>query len=386
MPVKTLVVDDEPDLELLVRQKFRRQIREEVFEFVFAQNGAEAIAQLQADPRIDLVLTDINMPVMDGLTLLSRVNELNSVIKTVVVSAYGDMQNIRTAMNRGAYDFLTKPIDFDDLTATIHKTAEHVQDLKQAREEHAQLSAIQQELNVATRIQQAILPCDFPAFPGVKEIELYAELIPAREVGGDFYDFFLIDENRLGLAIGDVSDKGVPAAIFMAVTRTLLKSVALTGMPAGECLRRVNRLLTLENTSCMFVTLFYGILNLRTGRFEYCNAGHNPPYLIKPDGVPENLTAASGIVLGIDENYGYETDRIGLARGDRLFLYTDGITEAFNASQEMFSDERLRACLQRANGTSPKEVIRKVVSEVYDFAGDVPQSDDLTMLALNYLG
>jgi len=385
MPVIVLVVDDEPDLELLVRQKFRRQIREKEFEFVFAHNGIAALEQLKADPRIDLILTDINMPVMDGLTLLARVNELDSAIKTVVVSAYGDMQNIRTAMNRGAYDFLTKPIDFDDLTATINKTAEHVRGLKQAIREHDQLVAIQQELNVATRIQQAILPCDFPAFPGVKEFELFAEMIPAREIGGDFYDFFLIDEDHLAVAIGDVSDKGIPAAIFMAVTRTLLKSVALTGMPAGECLRQVNKLLTLENTSCMFVTLFYGILNLRTGEFDYCNAGHNPPYLIGSTGSAEILRSPGGIVLGINENFPYRSESINLSSGDRLFLYTDGITEAFNGKQEMFSDWRLRACLRQTNGSSPREIIRRVAGEVRDFAGDVPQSDDLTMLVVRYL-
>lgn len=382
-PVKILVVDDEPDLELLVRQKFRRQIRDKDLDFVFAHNGVEALEQLQADAEINLVLTDINMPVMDGLTFLSKTTELNSIIKTVVVSAYGDMQNIRVAMNRGAYDFLTKPIDFEDLTVTINKTVQRVETLKQSLKEHEQLTAIQQELNVATRIQQAILPCDFPPFPGFKEFDLYAEMIPAREVGGDFYDFFLLDEDRLGLVIGDVSDKGVPAAIFMAVTRTLLKSVALTGIPTNDCLQRVNRLLTAENTSCMFVTLFYGILNLRTGEFEYCNAGHNQPYLIAK-GEAQPLTARGGVVLGVNEDFTYESATVRLTRGDSLFLFTDGITEAANDGDEMFSDKRLQGCLQQSGNLSPREIIKAVVSEVHGFAGDAPQSDDLTMLAVSY--
>ncbi|MFN0088357.1 MAG: PP2C family protein-serine/threonine phosphatase [Blastocatellia bacterium] len=384
MPVKILVVDDEPDLELLVRQKFRRQIRDKAFEFTFALNGAEALEHLRTDPEIDLIMTDINMPVMDGLTLVSKVADVSPTLKAIVVSAYGDMENIRAAMNRGAYDFLTKPIDFDDLDLTLDKTVKRVRYLKQSQVEHDQLLAIQQELAVATRIQKAILPCDFPPFPNVNGFDLFAEMIPAREVGGDFYDFFLLDPDRLGLAIGDVSDKGVPAAIFMAVTRTLLKSVALTGISPGECLRLVNRLLTIENTSCMFVTLFYGILNIRTGELQYTNAGHNPPYLTgRPEGVCM-LDAPPHVVLGIDENAAYETLSIKLAPGDGMLLYTDGITEAFNVRQEMFTERRLKECLERAPRFSSRELTRAVVKEVRQFIGGAPQSDDLTMLAVRH--
>ncbi len=384
-PVKILVVDDEPDLELLVRQKFRRLIREKELEFAFARNGAEALERLREDPQTDLVLTDINMPVMDGLALLSRITELDSTIKTVVISAYSDMGNIRTAMNRGAYDFLTKPIDFEDLTTTINKTAQHAQMLKQALREREQLSAIQQELNVATRIQQSILPSEFPPFPGVKEFDLYAEMIPAREVGGDFYDFFLLDQDRLGLAIGDVSDKGVPAAIFMAVTRTLLKSIALAGPRPSDCLRQLNQFLAAENASCMFVTICYGIFNIRSGEFEYCNAGHNPPVLVAPSGDTSQLTAAGGIAAGIMEDAAYQSATIRLKPGDSLFFYTDGITEAINGDNGFFSVERLQSCLQRAGDASPREMIETVADAVRDFAGEAPQSDDLTMLAIKRL-
>ncbi len=384
-PVKILVVDDEPDLELLVRQKFRRSIRQKEMEFVFARNGVEALERLQADAQTDLVLTDINMPVMDGLALLSKIGEIDSTIKTVVVSAYSDMGNIRTAMNRGAYDFLTKPIDFDDLTATISKTAQHAQMLRQALREHEQLAAIQQELNVATRIQQAILPCEFPPFPDVKEFDLYAEMIPAREVGGDFYDFFLLDRDRLGVVIGDVSDKGVPAAIFMAVTRTLLKSIAAPGTGPADCLRQVNQFLAAENASCMFVTLCYGILNIRSGEFEYCNAGHNPPVLVAPHGETWRLNAVGGIAAGVIEDSSYQSATIRLKPGESLFLYTDGITEAVNADGRMFSVERLQSCLQRVSDASPRQMIKAVADAARDFAGETPQSDDLTMLTIKYI-
>src|SRR5947209_14965984 len=170
-PRQILVVDDEPDLELLVRQRFRRQIREGEFEFFFSHNGEEALEALDGKPTIDVVLSDINMPVMDGLTLLGKLRERQGCLKAVVVSAYGDMANIRTAMNRGAIDFLMKPIDFQDLEITIHKTLDHVSQLKQSLHTQQQLMAIQHELSIAARIQQSILPGRFPPFPDRKDFE-----------------------------------------------------------------------------------------------------------------------------------------------------------------------------------------------------------------------
>ncbi|HRI48041.1 MAG TPA: response regulator, partial [Ignavibacteriaceae bacterium] len=173
MKLKLMVVDDEPDLETLIRQRFRRQIRDESFEFVFAHNGLEALARLIEHPDIGIILTDINMPEMDGLTLLSKIAELNNpALKTVVVSAYGDMENIRTAMNRGAFDFITKPIDFGDLEITINKTLQQLTILKQSLEEHDQLIALKQDLNTAKIIQQAILPKVFPPYPDRKDFDV----------------------------------------------------------------------------------------------------------------------------------------------------------------------------------------------------------------------
>src|ERR1051325_7750304 len=264
MPNQILVVDDEPDLELLVRQRFRRQIRDRELEFFFSRNGEEALAALARQPGMDLVLSDINMPVMDGLTLLGKLSESNELRKAVIVSAYGDMANIRTAMNRGAIDFLMKPIDFQDLEITIRKTLDQVAHLKRSLQTQQQLLAIRQELSIAARIQRSLLPRNFPPFPDRQEFDLHAAMVPAKEVGGDLFDFFLLDKDHLGFVVGDVSGKGVPAALFMAVTRTLLRAIALQKLSPGECLQYVNVTFAAQNTSWMFVTLFYGILNLRT--------------------------------------------------------------------------------------------------------------------------
>jgi sigma-B regulation protein RsbU (phosphoserine phosphatase) len=385
MSYKILIVDDEPDLELLVRQKFRRHIREGKFEFSFAGNGQEALDKLDQDKEIDLVLSDINMPVMDGLTFLARLDGIERLLKAVIVSAYGDMQNIRTAMNRGAFDFVTKPIDFEDLEITINKTVQAISLLKQAERERAQLISIQQELTVAARIQLSILPRSFPPFPERKDFEIFAEILPAKEVGGDFYDFFLIDNDRLGIVIGDVSGKGVPAAILMAVTRTLLHATALKKSSPNDCMDYVNDILVGQSDPSMFVTVFYGILNTRTGELEYCIAGHNPPYVFS-DGSVRALEVPPGRILGVVPNSSYRTHRTQLKAGDAVLLYTDGVTEAINASDSFFSEERLVEWFQRSGGLPVEEVVSGLVEEVQAFSGGHPQADDVTVLAIRYLG
>ena len=382
--VKIMVVDDEVDLEPLIRQKFRRQIRDGIYDFVFAHQGLEALAKLIEQPEIRLILSDINMPEMDGLTLLTRLKELkNPMLKTVIVSAYGDMDNIRTAMNRGAFDFLTKPISFDDLEITINKTLDEISMLWQSIQEHDQLISIQQDLQTAREIQQAILPKKFPPFPDRTEFSIYASMIAAKEVGGDFFDFFMIDNERLGFVIGDVSGKGVTAAIFMAVSRTLIRATGIKGISAEECMNYVNRLLCSESVSCMFVTVFYGILNTMTGMVEYVNAGHNPPYILSGSSVSK-VEMTGGTILGCLEDFTYSSKKVQLAPGDLLFLYTDGVTEAFNTHEELYGEERLENYLQNNLSYPIEEVVKKSFRDVNEFSSGMPQSDDITILAIRY--
>lgn len=385
MPTKILVVDDEPDLKSLISQKFRKRVRDNELVFTFAESGVAALQRLQEERDIDLVMTDINMPEMDGLTLLARLHESYPLIKTLIVSAYGDMSNIRTALNRGAFDFITKPIDFQDLEITLDKTIEAARALKQSARDRDQLVALQRELDVARRIQQAIVPRKFPPFPERKEFEIHAEMIPAREVGGDFYDFFLIDDERLGFVIGDVSDKGVPAALFMAVSKTLLKATALTGVAPGVCLHQVNNMLCRDNASAMFVTVFYGILHLRSGEVIYSNGGHNPPLIWRADGRVEATEGTGGLVLGAQANSGYQAKKITLQPQEGIFLYTDGITEATDVDNNAFAEMRLHECLQRRHNTALSDMVAQIAEEVRAFSQSAPQTDDLTMLALRYL-
>jgi len=386
MQTRILVVDDEPDLEHLIRQKFRKEIRSNELNFEFAQNGQEAIDKLKKDGKIDLVLTDINMPVMDGLTLLTRLADLNLLLKSVIVSAYGDMENIRTAMNRGAFDFVTKPINLQDLETTIKKALNELHTLKEALESQNQLMSIQRELDVARNIQQSIVPGTFPPFPDRSEFEIYGSMNAAKEVGGDFFDFFFIDDDRLGFVIGDVSGKGVPAALFMAVSRTLLKATALEGFPPGECMNRVNGLLYSESVATMFVTIFYGILNIQNGEMQYCNGGHNPPYIIRNDGNVKSLELTGGLVVGALPKFEYSDKKIQLHPGDGIFMYTDGVTEARDIKLDDFEEKRLEECLRQCFALPIDEITIKVVEAVKAFSSDAPQTDDITCLMLRYLG
>ncbi|MCX6152486.1 MAG: SpoIIE family protein phosphatase [Ignavibacteriales bacterium] len=387
MPEKIMVVDDEPDLESLIRQRFRKKIRDNEYDFVFAYNGLQALTKLLEHPDIGLILTDINMPEMDGLTLLARLNELkNPALRTVIVSAYGDMDNIRTAMNRGAFDFVTKPVDFTDLETTINKTILELDLLRNFQKEHDQLIAIQHDLTIARSIQEAILPKVFPPFPDRKEFEIFASMNAAKEVGGDFFDFFMIDNNRLGFVIADVSGKGVPAAIFMAVSRTLLKATALKGLSPGDCIAHVNNLLCPESIASMFVTLFYGILNTTTGEIEYANGGHNPPYIIWNEGKVEELEMTGGIALGIIESLPFAVKKITLKPNDSLFLFTDGVTEAFDYKEDLYSEQRLISRLEENFNLNVTDLCKFIVKDVHNYSVGVQQSDDITVLAIKYLG
>jgi sigma-B regulation protein RsbU (phosphoserine phosphatase) len=389
MPYKILVVDDELDLELLITQKFRRKIREGEFQFYFAHNGFEALQKINEDPDIDMMMTDINMPEMDGLTLLGKLGQLEGqMLKAIVVSAYGDMDNIRVAMNRGAFDFLTKPMNFEDLEITLQKTLEQVRQLKDAVKDKKTLTSIQRDLDIASRIQLSILPSAQNPFPDKKELSLAANMIAAKNVGGDFYDFFMIDENRLGFAIADVSGKGIPAALFMAVSRTTLKATALQGASAGEVLGVVNDLLCAENVSTLFVTVIYGILNIKTGEVEYANGGHNLPYILRNNGQIELIPKSGGMGLAIMEEMPFQTCKTTLMPGDSFFLYTDGVPEAMNIAGELYGDERLLSVLQAQNkpGMELNALVQGVIADVRQHAGPAEQSDDITILTLRYNG
>ncbi|HEX8751627.1 MAG TPA: SpoIIE family protein phosphatase, partial [Nitrospira sp.] len=247
----------------------------------------------------------------------------------------------------------------------------------------AEKERIGSELRIASEIQKSILPRTFPPFPDRADFEIYATTIPALEMGGDFYDFFLIDDNRLGVVIADVSGKGVPAAIFMAVSRSLIKATALASVSPTECLEHVNRLLYPDNDSAMFVTVFYGILHTDTGELEFSNGGHNVPYVIGGDRIVP-VGQPDGMALGVLGDARYQTSRMSLKAGETLVLYTDGVTEAMDAQNHFFSTPRFEQTLQRLAGQRPVHLLTKLVEDVQAFSSGALQADDITLLALQY--
>ncbi len=379
-----LVVDDEPDLQMLILQRFRKQIRNEEYEFHFAENGEEALILLADQKDISLVLSDINMPKMDGLTFLSETQKLeNPMFKTIIVSAYGDMDNIRTAMNRGAFDFVTKPIDFGDLNTTIDKTIKEIELIKDGMMNKKTLEAVQTDLETAARIQNKMLPQEFPQRD---EFSIYGEMHTAKEVGGDFYDFYMLDEHHLGFVIGDVSGKGVPASLYMAVSRTMLKAIASQIDDPAKCLSTVNTMLIPESELTTFVTMFYGVLDIRSGKVRYCNGGHNLPYIIRKDGSVEEVENTSGLLLGKIEPIEYETKEFTLAPGEKLMTFTDGVTEATAADESMYEEPRLEEFLAKHHENDIQKLVRGLVVDVLKFMGKADQSDDITILSLEYKG
>ena len=357
----------------------RREIRSGQYSFMFAQNGVEALEVLSEEQDVDMVLSDINMPRMDGLTLLEQIPKVDPNIRSVIVSAYGDMKNIRTAMNRGAFDFITKPIDFEDMKVTIQRTLRHLELWREALESRDKLVALQNELSVANKMQQSILPTSFPTGSG---FEIFGSMKPARDVGGDFFDVLSLEDGRIGLVVADVSDKGVPAALFMMSSRTLLKGSAIGLDSPGKVLSEVNQLLQEENDAAMFVTVFYATFDPETGQLAYANGGHNTPLVVHADGSSTVIPPTGGVALGVVPGFAYGESSMTLQPGDRVVLYTDGVTEAENDQGDQFELERLCEIFIDGTPMDARATNEAVFAAVEAFAGDAPQFDDVTCLTL----
>lgn len=240
------------------------------------------------------------------------------------------------------------------------------------------------ELNVATNIQKSMLPCIFPAFPDREEFDIFASMEPAREVGGDFYDFFMVDEQHLAIVAADVSGKGVPAALFMVIGKTLIKDHTQPGRDLGEVFTEVNELLCESNSEGMFITAFEGVLDLATGEFCYVNAGHEIPFLCKKDSEFEPHKIRAGFVLAGMEGIRYKSGVMQLEPGDKFFQYTDGVTEAMNKNNDLYGMERLGRVLKKHAALAPSELLPAVKEDIDAFVGGAEQFDDITMICFEY--
>jgi sigma-B regulation protein RsbU (phosphoserine phosphatase) len=291
----------------------------------------------------------------------------------------------------GNFNVALPQIKTNDEMQELHNSFEYMQKaladyIEHLKETTSAKEKIESELRIAKEIQMGMIPHIFPPFPSISELDLYAMLEPAKEVGGDLYDFFLIDDKHLCFAIGDVSGKGVPASLFMAVTRTLLRSLAPKQQSTKAITEALNKSLSVGNESSMFVTFFLAILDIETGEIRYTNAGHNPPLLLRGNGEISYFDITKDIPVGLFEDYTYSEMVMQVSPNDRIFMYTDGITEAENQQEELYGEKRLKQFLTANPSFEPSELVTGVEEDVKKHVDGNVQSDDLTMLCVIYYG
>jgi phosphoserine phosphatase RsbU/P len=305
-----------------------------------------------------------------------------SILCLPMISINGNLVGVIQVLNKkggGAFDKRD-----ESLLEALGAHAAVALERTKLTEAYVEKQRIEEALKLARDIQMSILPQRFPPFPERDEFRIFAAIEPAKEVGGDFYDFFFVDRDNLCFCIGDVSGKGIPAALFMAVTKTLIKAKTSKGMYPDEILSNVNIELCLDNDAAMFVTIFCGILNARTGEVLYCNGGHNPPYIFSKAPGVEALDNNAGMALGVSEEAIYTTSNVTLADGDGIFLYTDGVTEAIDINGNFYTDDRLKKLLENQKNLPIEDRLRITLNDLKNFSSGAPPTDDITLLGIQY--
>ena len=356
-----------------------------------AVNGPMALKVAQSQ-RPDLILLDIMMPGMDGYEVCRRLkaDPATAEIPIIFLTAMDQTDDETEGFDLGAADYIRKPVNPAILMSRVKTHLALKRNVDALREAYALIERqnlrMGEELNVGRDIQMSMIPRTFPPFPGRDEFELHAVIEPAREVGGDFYDYFFVGDDRLCVCVGDVSGKGVPAALFMAVTRTLLRARAGEDHSAASIVTYVNDELSRDNPSTMFVTLFVAIVDVRTGAARYTNAGHNPPYLRERDGTVRALKDRHGPMLGVMPGLTYGESTLTLEPAELLFAFTDGVTEAMDRDRQLFSEARLEALLAGEAGADATAAVNGTLAAVLAFEEGTERSDDVTAVALRFDG
>jgi phosphoserine phosphatase RsbU/P len=380
-----LIVDDNEDNRYTLT---RRLAREGYTNFETATDGREALELLRSRP-FDLVLLDIMMPEMNGYEVLEHLKADDSLrdVPVIMISAVDEMDSVIRCVELGAEDYLTKPFNPTLLRARIAASLEKKQLRDKVRES---LRRLERELNAARTLQLGMLPRDFPEWSPVKPVHVHALMEPAREVGGDLYDFFFAGADTFCFLVGDVSGKGAPAAMFMARTRSLVRMTVDLFQQLGaefspqSVVQAINRELCRDNREHMFVTLFLGFLDLKTGLVAYLNAGHPPPHVLRAAGAVDLVAQKPRAPLGVRSDTAYDSRALTLHPGDAIFVCTDGIAEAMNVNHEFYTAARLEEKLRSVRGAAPDEIIGRVKEDVDRFTGAADKADDVTMLAVRW--
>ena len=398
-----LVVDDAPEnIDLL------DGVLNKDYKIKAALNGEKALKIAGSENPPDIILLDIEMPGMDGYEVCRRLKSdaKTQNIPVIFVTSMSEVEDETKGFDVGAIEYITKPIS----PAIVKARVKNHLELKEAREYlknqneilelrveertrevlelqrvefelRAAQEKVENELNIAAQIQRSILPSDFPAFPEHDEFDLYAMMTPAREVGGDFYDFFFVDADHLAVIIADVADKGVPAALFTMICRTIFRSIARQRKSPSQVLTETNDLLCEGNDTGMFVTAFLAYYHLSTGRLTYSNGGHNPALLFGPNGDCRELARKHGPALGVRSGLMYKEDVDTLEHGQILVLYTDGVTEACSPDDELFGVDRFAELVCSCESLNLSQMFNRIDKDLKEFQqGNL--FDDITVLAL----
>ncbi len=393
--MRVMVVDDtEANIDILL------ETLADDYKVVVATDGESALEDIKKSPP-DLILLDIMMPGMDGYEVCQKLKEMEITrnIPVIFLTALKEEGDEARGLGFGAVDYITKPFNPELVKARVRNHLDlklhrnHLEELVEKRTQEiaerqrveyklrAAKEKIESELNIAAQIQRSILPSTFPAFPEHREFDLYAMMTPAREVGGDFYDYFFVDDDHLAVIIADVSDKGVPAALFMMISRTIFRSIVKQLKSPSQVLAETNDLLCEGNDTGMFVSAYVAFYHLPTGRLTYSNGGHNPALLFGPNDSCRELSCKHGTALGVSPGQSYKDYVDKLETGQILVLYTDGVTEACSPYDELFGVDRFTKLVCDCQQLSLSQMFIHIDKYLRDFQQD-NQFDDITMLAL----
>jgi sigma-B regulation protein RsbU (phosphoserine phosphatase) len=373
-----LIVDAEPE----THESFQALSTAVEGELVSTFSNDEAIALLEAGERFDIALVNIDKGNGPNLNLFKTLTRRDVRVARIGLTRDGEIEKIRDAIHDGAVDILTKPISIEDATATLDRVMKTINTRRKNWDERAEYSALQREIQIAAEMQQRILPKHYPDIPG---LEVYGSMSPAKIMGGDLFDVFELGPEKVGFFIGDVSGKSVPAAFYMAVARTLLRSVSDNVESPSECLEKVDALLSAHEIPGTFVTAFLGVLDTRTFECVYANAGHPLPIIVSDDGAISEIQDGRGTVLGIGAGLDYEQGALILQPDDTLLSYTDGVTEAMDIKNDPYGEERLESLLRDITDAKPSALCQRITEDVERHSAGREQHDDLTVLAVKRL-
>lgn len=386
---KLLFIDDEPDFPTLIEQQFEDKIDEFEVTFVFARNGLEGLEKLKEHQDIEVVLADINMPVMDGLEFVVQAKQLDRLLKIIMVSAYSDMGNLRKAMNKGAYDFITKPIDFEELGETISRTLRKIDQFKIEEAELNRLREIEKEMEIAKKIITSLLPSpnslpsDFPK----ENIEVSGTLGIAPVMRGCFYDFFAVDTtNKLALVVGEIEARGIAAAIYISSAREAIRRFANQIPDLIKCAKKINNYLYYQKTpEIPNFPLFLGFFNTLTGELEYVLTGMPPVIITSAEGKITEHTVENPLI-GSSLNTETRVNKITLNKNETIVIHSNAIQKIKNKDDQSYPLTRLKELISAHHQESVASIIGHIDSDIHNFTAPTPPQQDYIILSLKFKG